>query len=53
MKKLRTKLGNKLFDLARDTYKTNKFLGDKLFKLAALVSPDKAKVEKATAKAKK
>jgi hypothetical protein len=43
MKKLRTKLGNRLFDLARDTYKKNPFLGDKLFKLAALVSPNKKK----------
>lgn len=43
MKKLRTKLGNYLFELARNTYKKNKVLGDQLFKLAALVSPDKQK----------
>lgn len=43
MKKLRTKLGNSLFELARNTYPKNKVLGDKLFKLAALVSPDKLK----------
>lgn len=53
MKKLRTKLGNKLFELARETYRTNKFLGDKLFKLAAAVSPDKVKLPKAITKAKK
>ncbi len=41
MKKLRTKLGNALFKLARETYSSNPFLGDKLFKLAAAVSPDK------------
>ncbi len=41
MKKLRTKLGNKLFELARNTYPKNHVLGDKLFKLAAQVSPDK------------
>lgn len=43
MKKLRTKLGNKLFELARETYPKNKALGDKLFKFAAFVSPDKEK----------
>ncbi len=48
MKKSRTKLGNKLFKLAKKTYPKGKDgnplmkeLGDMLFKLAARVSPDK------------
>jgi hypothetical protein len=45
MSSLRTKLGNRLFKAARNTYdKRNtlrKELGDMLFKLAAKVSPDK------------
>lgn len=48
MNKARTKLGNKLFKLAKDVYPAGKDgstakkkLGNALFKLAALVSPDK------------
>lgn len=48
MNKARTKLGNKLFKLAKDVYPAGKNgdpakkkLGNALFKLAALVSPDK------------
>lgn len=45
MSSFRTKLGNKLFVFARNTYDNRnsirKRMGDMLFKLAAKVSPDK------------
>lgn len=62
MKESRTKLGNKLFKLAKDVYpegkdgnRAKKKLGNFLFKLAASVSPDKPekaklKVKEATVK---
>lgn len=53
MKKLRTKLGSSLFDLASKVYpkgkkgrSARKELGDLLFKVAAKISPNKTKKTK-------